>query len=151
MTFGNAMKTLTGTILRLTPHAANEPELDQMEQAFDDVGKEIAKMHRQLLVEEHNHAAIQARYTQMMGAAEHLKQQIAANPPNKAELEASFAKLTDQIEKIAAGLDDDKRYVEETRTLLADLEAAYQEKAQALAESKADLQRAKADLQRLKQ
>lgn len=144
------MKSLTDTILRLTPNTATEAELDQMEQAFDDVGRKITKMHRQLSVEEHNHAAIQARYAQMMDVAEHLEHEIAANPVNKAELEVSHAKLVAQIEKIAPELNDDRRYIEETCSLLSDLEAVYHQKAQALAEAKANLQRAEAKAQRLK-
>jgi hypothetical protein len=72
-----------------------------MEEILDGAGNEIQKMHRQLSAERHTYDAILARYTTMMGAAEHLARQINGNPPNKAELEACLVTLIGQIEAIA--------------------------------------------------
>jgi chromosome segregation ATPase len=80
----------------------------------------------------------------MIGAAEDLEQKIAVKPAAEAALQASLATLTDQIEAIALELDQDKTDVEATRSLLAYLEMAYQQKAQELTQAKAHLQRAKA-------
>jgi hypothetical protein len=115
-----------------------------MEEILCDVGKEIAKWLRQLSEDEHTCDAIRARYNQMIGVAERLEQQIEVDPPNRAELETSLGKLTNQIEAIALELGQDSADAEEARSLLAEMEAAYQQKVQQLAQAKAHLQRAKA-------
>ena len=137
------MKSLTDSILRLTSGAATEAELRAMEEILGDVGKEITKWRRQLSEDEHTYDAIQARYSQMIGAAERLEQRIEVDPPNRAELETSLGKLTNQIEAIALELGEDSADAEEARSLLAEMEAAYQQKMQELAQAKAYLQRAK--------
>lgn len=138
------VKLLTDAIYRLAPDTATETELRTLEEILGDVGKQIQKMHLRLSEDERTNDAIQACYKTMIGAADDLEQQINADPPNKAELEASLATLTAQIEDIAPALDQDRADVETTRSLLADFETAYQAKMQELTQAKAHLQRAKA-------
>src|SRR6516165_905537 len=58
--------------------AATAAELKKKEQDLDAAGQLISQLQRELTDERHAYDAINARYTQMMGAAESLQQQIDA-------------------------------------------------------------------------
>jgi chromosome segregation ATPase len=73
-----AVKALTETISRLRPGKATLAELRAVEDVFQSVEQELQKMRRRLSAEEHTYDAIQARYAQMMDAAEDLERQITA-------------------------------------------------------------------------
>lgn len=134
------IKTLIDAMARLRPGVMTLAELNAMEEALQAVEKELQKMRRHLSEDEHCYDAIQARYGVMIRAAEDLRQQTVANPPNKAELEVRLAKLTDQIEQIALELDLDAADVVATRAMLGEMEAVYQQKIQDIAQALAKLQ-----------
>jgi chromosome segregation ATPase len=119
-----------------------------MEQDLAAAGQLISRLQSELAEERRVYDAINARYAQMMGAAENLQQQIDAASFLKDPLQTSLATLVAQIEEMVPELDQDKKDVDATQALLADAEAAYRAKATALADAKAMLSRARNDIAR---
>jgi chromosome segregation ATPase len=141
-----AATALTTAMVKMSPEAATAAELKKMEQDLDAAGQLISQLQRELTDERHAYDAINARYTQMMGAAENLQHQIDAASFLKDPLQASLATLVAQIEEMVPELDQDKKDIDSTQTLLAEAEVAYRAKATALREAKAKLTRAKNDM-----
>jgi DNA repair exonuclease SbcCD ATPase subunit len=141
-----AAAALTTAIVKMAPEAATAAELKNMEQDLDAAGQLISRLQRELAEERRAYDAINARYTQMMGAAENLQHQIEAASFLKEPLQASLATLVAQIEEIVPELDQDKKDVDATQALLREAEVAYQAKANALAGATAELARAKNDM-----
>jgi chromosome segregation ATPase len=141
-----AAAALTTAMVKMAPETATAAELKNMEQDLDTAGQLITRLQRELADERHAYDAINARYTQMMGAAEHLQQQIENSSFLKEPLQASLATLVGQIEEMTPELDQDKKDIDSTQALLRDAEAAYQAKATALTGAKAKLTRARNDM-----
>jgi chromosome segregation ATPase len=141
-----AAAALTTAMVKMSPEAATAAELTKMEQDLDAAGQLISQLQRELTDERHAYDAINARYTQMMGAAENLQYQIDAASFLKDPLQASLATLVAQIEEMVPELDQDKKDIDSTQALLTEAELAYQAKASALSEAKAKLARAKNDM-----
>jgi chromosome segregation ATPase len=141
-----AATALTTAMVKMAPETATADELKNMEQDLAAAGQLISRLQRELSDERHAYDAINARYTQMMAAAENLQHQIDAAGFLKEPLQASLARLVSQIEEIVPELDQDKKDVDATQALLREAEAAYQAKATALTGAKAKLTRAKNDM-----
>jgi len=141
-----AAAALTTAMVKMSPEAATAAELKNMEQDLDAAGRLISQLQCELTDERHAYDAINAHYTQMMGAAENLQHQIDAASFLKDPLQASLATLVAQIEEMVPELDQDKKEIESTLALLTEAEAAYQAKATALRDAKAKLTRAKNDM-----
>jgi chromosome segregation ATPase len=141
-----AATALTTAMVKMAPETATAAELKNMEQDLDAAGQLISRLQRELSDERHAYDAVNARYTQMMGAAENLQHQIDAAGFLKEPLQASLATLVTQIEEIVPELDQDKKDIDATQALLREAEAAYQAKATALTGAKAKLTRAKNDM-----
>jgi len=142
-----AATALTTAMVRMAPETATAAELKNMEQDLDAAGQLISRLQRELTDEHHAYDAINARYTQMMGAAENLQHQIDTASFLKGPLEASLATLVAQIEEMVPELDQDKKDIDSTQALLTDAQAAYQAKANALIGAKAKLTRARQDME----
>jgi len=104
-----AATALTTAMVNMSPEAATAAELKKKEQDLDAAGQLISQLQRELTDERHAYDAINARYTQMMGAAESLQQQIDAASFLKDPLQASLATLVAQIEEMVPELDQDKK------------------------------------------
>ena len=143
-----AATALTTAMVKMAPETATEAELKHMEQDLDAAGQLISRLQRELTDERHAYDAINARYTQMMGAAENLQHQIDAASFLKDPLQASLATLVAKIEEMVPELDQDKKDIDSTQALLMDAEAAYQAKATALTGAKAKLTRARQEMER---
>src|SRR6516225_1742841 len=141
-----AATALTTAMVNMDPETATAAELKEMEQDLDAAGQLISRLQRELADERHAYDAINARYTQMMGAAENLQHQIDAASFLKDPLQGSLATLVAQIEEIVPELDQDKKDIDSTQALLTEAEAAYQAKATALRDARAKLTRAKNDM-----
>jgi len=141
-----AATALTTAMVKMAPETATAAELKNMEQDLDAAGQLISRLQRELSDERHAYDAINARYTQMMGAAENLQHQIDTAGFLKEPLQASLATLVAQIEEMVPELDHDKKYIDSTQALLTEAEAVYQTKAAALTGAKAKLNRAKNDM-----
>jgi chromosome segregation ATPase len=141
-----AATALTTAMVKMAPETATAAELKNMEQDLDAAGQLISQLQRELADERHAYDAINARYSQMMGAAENLQHQIDAASFLKDPLQASLATLVAQIEEMVPELDQDKKDIDSTQALLTEAEAAYHAKATALAGAKAKLTRAKNDM-----
>jgi chromosome segregation ATPase len=141
-----AATALTTAMVKMAPETATAAELKNMEQDLDAAGQLITKLQRELTEERHAYDAINARYTQMMGAAENLQHQIDTASFLKEPLQASLAALVAQIEEMVPELDRDKKDIDSTQALLKEAEAAYHGKASALTGAKAKLIRAKNDM-----
>jgi chromosome segregation ATPase len=142
-----AATALTTAMVKLAPETATAAELKNMEDDLDAAGQLISRLQRELIDERHAYDAINARYTQMMGAAENLQHQIDAASFLQPPLQASLATLVARIEEMVPELDQDKKDIDATQALLTDAEAAYQAKATALTEAKAKLVRARQDME----
>jgi chromosome segregation ATPase len=141
-----AATALTTAMVKMAPETATAAELKNMEQDLDAAGQLISRLQRELADERRAYDAINARYTQMMGAAENLQHQIDTAGFLKEPLQASLATLVAQIEEIVPELDQDKKDIDATQALLKEAEAAYQAKATALTGAKAKLNRARNDM-----
>jgi chromosome segregation ATPase len=141
-----AATALTTAMVKMAPETATAAQLKNMEQDLDAAGQLIARLQRELTDEHRAYDAINARYTQMMGAAENLQHQIDGASFMKEPLQASLATLVAQIEEMVPELDQDKKDIDATQSLLTDAEAAYQAKAAALTGAKAKLDRARHDM-----
>jgi chromosome segregation ATPase len=142
-----AATALTTAMVKMAPEAATAAELENMEQDLDAAGQLISRLQRELTDERQAYDAINARYTQMMGAAENLQHQIDAASFLKDPLQASLATLVAQIEEMVPELDQDKKDIDSTQALLMEAEAAYQAKATALTGAKAKLTRARQEME----
>src|SRR5437660_7340495 len=71
-----AATALTTAMVKMAPETATAAELKNMEQNLDAAGQLISRLQRELADERYAYDAINARYTQMMGAAENLQHQI---------------------------------------------------------------------------
>jgi chromosome segregation ATPase len=142
-----AATALTTAMVKMAPETATAAELKNMEQDLDAAGQLIARLQRELTEERRAYDAINARYTQMMGAAENLQHQIDTASFLKDPLQASLATLVAQIEEMVPELDQDKKDIDSTQALLTDAQAAYQAKATALTGAKSKLVRARQDME----
>ena len=141
-----AATALTTAMVKMAPETATAAELKNMEQDLDAAGRLISRLQRELTDERHAYDAINVRYTQMMGAAEHLQHQIDTASFLKEPLQASLATLVAQIEEMVPELDQDKKDIDATQALLTEAKAAYRAKATALTGAKAKLNRARNDM-----
>ena len=88
-----AATALTTAMVKMAPETATAAELKNMEQDLDAAGQLISRLQRELADERHAYNSINARYTQMMGAAENLQHQIDTASFLKDPLQASLATL----------------------------------------------------------
>ena len=123
-----AATALTTAMVKMDLETATAAELRKMEQDLDAAGQLISRLQRELTDERYAYDAINARYTQMMGAAENLQHQIDAASCLKDPLQGSLATLVAQIEEMVPELDQDKKDIDSTQALLTEAEAAYQAK-----------------------
>jgi chromosome segregation ATPase len=137
-------------LVQLDPESATVADLRSMEQDLDNAGRMIAKLRADLAHEQTEFDSIGGQYHELMAAAELLQKRIADPGTVEAQrqsLSASLASLVQKIEHMAPELDRDKKDVEDTRALLSEAEAVYQQKAEALTNAKKNLDSARHDLQ----
>lgn len=137
-------------LVQLDPESATVADLHTMEQDLDKAGRMIAKLRADLAHEQAEFDSIGGQYHELMAGAELLQRRIAdpGTPEvQRQSLNASLASLVQKIEHMAPELDRDKKDVEDTRTLLSEAEAVYQQKAEALTNAKKNLDSARHDLQ----
>ncbi len=137
-------------LVQLDPESATVADLRTMEQDLDNAGRMIAKLRADLAHEQTEFDSIGGQYHELMAAAELLQKRIADPGTVEAQrqsLSASLASLVQKIEHMAPELDRDKKDVEDTRALLLEAEAVYQQKAEALTNAKKNLDSARHDLQ----
>jgi chromosome segregation ATPase len=137
-------------LVQLDPESATVADLRTMEQDLDKAGRMIAKLRADLAHEQTEFDSISGQYHELMAAAELLQKRISdpGTPEvQRQSLNASLASLVLKIEHMAPELDRDKKDVEDTRGLLSEAEAVYQQKAEALTNAKKNLDSARHDLQ----
>ena len=140
-------------LVQLNPDAASAADLRTMEQDLDNAGRTIAKLHADLTHEQTEFDSISGQYHELMAAAELLQKRIAdpgTPDAQKQSLNASLSSLVAKIEHMAPELDRDQKDVAGTRALLAEAEATYQQKAEALTNAKKNLESARHDLEHAK-
>jgi chromosome segregation ATPase len=140
-------------LVQLDPDSASAADLRTMEQDLDNAGCMIAKLRADLAHEQSEFDSISGQYHELMAAAELLQKRIAdpgTPDAQKQSLNTSLASLVAKIERMAPELDRDRMDVESTRALLSEVEATYQEKAQALTNAKKNLESARHDLEHAK-
>ena len=146
----NAAAGLVKAMVQLDPDSATVADLRTMEQDLDKAGGMIAKLRADLGHKQLEYDSIGGQYHELMAAAELLQKRIADPGTPEAQrqsLNGSLASLVQKIEHMAPELDRDKTDVESTRALLAEAEAVYQQKAEALTNAKKTLDSARHDLQ----
>jgi chromosome segregation ATPase len=143
-----ATLAVTKALVQMDPEAASAADLRTMEQNLDRAGQVISKLRTDLNNEHHEFDRINRQYGELMSAAELLQNKVnAASDTDKSTLEKSLAALLNRIEHMAPELERDRKDVDATQSLLTDAEKAYQDKAKALTEARANLERARHDLQ----
>src|SRR5215472_8447158 len=146
----NAAAGVVKALVQLDPESATVADLRTMEQDLDKAGRMIAKLRADLAHEQTEFDLIGGQYHELMAAAE-LLQKRTADPSTpevqRQSLNESLSSLVQKIEHMAPELDRDKKDVEDTRALLSEAEAVYQQKAEALTNAKKNLESARHDLQ----
>ena len=142
----NATRRVVRAMVELDPETASKADLMTMEQDLDRAGVAIAKLRADLTQEHHELDAVEAQYTELMGAAEVLKKRLEDPNTDHASVSASLDRLLAKIETMVPQLDRGRQMVKDTESLLHDAEAAYQTKAESLRSAKQNLEAAKHDL-----
>jgi chromosome segregation ATPase len=140
-------------LVQLDPDGASAADLRTMEQDLDNVGRMIARLRADLAHEQSEFDSISGQYHELMAAGELLQKRIAdpgTPEAQKQSLNRSLSSLVAKIEHMAPELDRDRNDVESTHALLAEAEAAYQQKAEALTTAKKNLESARHDLEHAK-
>jgi chromosome segregation ATPase len=146
----NAAAGVVRALVQLDPESATVADLRTMEQDLDKAGQMIARLRADLAHEQTEFDSITGQYHELTAAAELLQKRISdpGTPEvQKQSLNASLASLVQKIEHMAPELDRDKKDVGDTRALLSEAEAVYQQKAEALTNAKKNLDSARHDLQ----
>lgn len=143
-------KQLTESLVAMDPKAASSAQLKVMEADLDRAGQLLnsARQDHQRATAEYETDS--RRFHEGLGGAEVLKRKIAA-----ANDLSTVKPLQDALDRLLANLEEQKGHldiervdVEHAVTMLADVEAAYSEKAAQLAHSKSELERATRDMGR---
>ncbi|HYE00190.1 MAG TPA: hypothetical protein VEH84_12465 [Alphaproteobacteria bacterium] len=145
-------RDMVDALVAFDPKSATQAQLQVMEQDLDKTGLLLAQLRAELDREIREAQAATANYNRLIAAAEHLENQIAgtADPAQRAQLEQSLGTLVGKLEELRPEVDSEEQDVVEARRLLDETEAAYREKAQALAEARKVLERAGRDMSRAK-
>ena len=139
-------------LVRWDPQSATEAELRTMEQNLDGLGMQVAEARRAFDKEQREAAAIVALSNQRMAAAEHLQRQMeAADPAQKASIEASLNKLIGMLEEMAPEIEREKQEAADARDFLEMLESTYNEAGNKLKSARSALTKAQRDMSRAEQ
>jgi chromosome segregation ATPase len=148
---GQAAEGVVKAIVNLDPDAATQADLRTMAEDLDRAGRAIAKLRGELSQEQRELETVTKQYNELMAAAELIQKRIddpTAVASQKDGLQKSLTGLVDRMEHMVPELDRDKKEVADTQSLVAEAEAAYRDKADGLANAKAQLDHMKHDLER---
>jgi chromosome segregation ATPase len=136
-------------IVEIDPESATQAQLEEMEKDLDKAGAVIQKLRADYDREVREAETASKRYNEMLAAAELLQRKLD-NPAltEKSGIEASLAKLVNQLEQFAPEVEQEQKDVVEVKALLDEAQSAYRAKAESLAAAKGNLDRAKRDMQR---
>lgn len=144
-----AGESLVSALVSLDPESATQAQLEQMEKDLDAAGLVIQKIRTDYDREVREAESANKRYDQMLGAAEILSAKLEnSDLTGRDGVEASLAKLLENLETFKPERDQENQDVVEVKALLDDAQSAYKMKAEALAQAKKKLERAKHDMQR---
>ena len=144
-------KDLASLLAMTDKDAAGQADLAVKERTLDQAGKLLMDLRQS-----HNHEVeefekLDKLYKQHMAAAEKLQQRLqdpATADADKGQIEAGLNELVDKLEKMAPELEQHRRDVEDSSSLLAEATHAYEEKAADLKTAKSQLDEAQRTLAR---
>lgn len=145
-----AVEAVKAEIILHNIDTASAAELLSKDEELTGAGLVIAKLRKELGDEHHELEQIEARYSQLMSAAENLRAKIedpATAEADRSSKQASLDNLLGKMSTVVAELDRDRQTVADTERLLHEAEQAYQEKAEDIRRAKHDLDQGKHDLQ----
>lgn len=141
--------SLTGFIVRFDPATATEAQIAEYEQNLNTLTNAVAKLRDEFNKEKKEADAIDARYHQLVAAAESLdaKAKAETDPTKKAGLEASLKKLLDETEAMLPDHDREMQEAKEAEDFLHEHEEAAQAAAQKLVQARSQLNHAMHDME----
>lgn len=143
-------RQVTDALVNLDPKAASAAQLAEMERDLDEAGALLMQTRSEYAHEHQDFAAAQVRFNANVAAAEVLQGKIKAATDNDtaASLQRSLDGLVARLETDQAELAQEKAEVDSAHDLLAEVEAAYTEKADQILRAKKDLESAQRDVAR---
>jgi uncharacterized phage infection (PIP) family protein YhgE len=127
------------------PKGMSEAEMRVMEGKLDEIGREVVTARNTANKERVEHETIVKLRTTRIGAAEVIKNQIAALPEgstDRAGKEASLDNLLDLIEAMQDEVEREAQEAKDAQQDLADIESAHAEAVQRFKTARSDLQKA---------
>ncbi len=139
----------TDKMVDMDPATASAAQLHLMEQNLDEILKKFTTIKESAAREHAELAPVQARFDRLRAAAATLNDQFDAetDPAKKAELSTSLNGLLSTLEGVKTELDQHKSSTAEADALVADTEALYKQKSQALLAAKTKLAGAARELE----
>ena len=144
-------KDLAGLLAMTDKDAAGQADLAVKEKTLDQAGRLLMELRQSHAHEVEELEKLDKLYKQYLAAAEKLqqRQQDPATPDSdKGQIDAGLTELVDKLEKMAPELEQHRRDVDDSTSLLKEATAAYEEKAADLKTAKVQLDEAQRALTR---
>jgi len=140
---GNALETFTQAVVAFDPETASEAQISLMEEELDKLGVRVGKAEQAVKKDHEETQALLTQYNRYMSAAERLEGQLQqADDNERTSLDASMAKLIDELERLQPEIDREKQEDQDAESFAAELRQAYDEAAEKLKKSKTQLTQA---------
>lgn len=146
----DALGELRDAIVGFDPEGATEAEIATMEENFDKVNREFSKAKQDWLREKKEADTIEELYQQRLAAAEHIQQQLDAQPDNADQLNAALSQLVETLESMAPEIQREKEEAEDAKEVMDDLEATVKLYAENLRTARSQLKTAARAMEKAK-
>ncbi|WP_133510600.1 hypothetical protein [Candidatus Thiosymbion oneisti] len=146
----DAVGGLRDAIVGFDPEGATEAEIATMEENFDKVNREFSKAKQDWLREKKEADTIEDLYQQRLAAAEHIQQQLDAQPDNADQLNAALSQLVETLESMASEVQREKEEAEDAKEVMDDLEATVKLYAENLRTARSQLKAAARTMEKAK-
>jgi len=144
-------KDLAGLLALADKDAAGQADLAVKEKTLDAAGRLLMELRQSHAHEVGEFEKLDKLYKQYLGAAEKLQarlQDSATSDSDRGQIEAGLNELVDKLEKMAPELEQHRRDVDDSSSLLKEATEAYEEKAADLKTAKSHLDEAQRALTR---
>ncbi len=144
-------RELAGLLAMTDKGAAGQADLAVKEKTLDAAGRLLMELRQSHAHEVAEFEKLDKLYKQYLGAAEKLQQRLqdpATSEGDRGQIDAGLNELVDKLEKMAPELEQHRRDVDDSASLLKEATEAYEEKAADLKSSKAQLDEAQRALTR---
>ncbi|MCE5333596.1 MAG: hypothetical protein LLG06_03305 [Desulfobacteraceae bacterium] len=137
-------------LVTLDPETATEAQIAEFSDQLRKASEELARARAGYQKEQKEANEIQMLYNKRLQAATILEAQAAeaADPGQKASIQASLEKMINMLESMAPDVEREKRDAEDAKQLMDELTGFVEESARALKEARSRLDHAKSEMRR---